>query len=31
MDNVVLNWINNSISTNLHQIVWECGYTTRHL
>jgi hypothetical protein len=31
MDSVVLNWINNSISTNLHQVVCECGYTTRHL
>jgi hypothetical protein len=24
MDNVILNWISNSISTDLHQVVWEC-------
>jgi hypothetical protein len=31
MDSVVLNWINNSISTDLHQVVWERGCMTRHL
>jgi hypothetical protein len=31
MDNVVLNWISNSISADLHQVVWERGCTTRHL
>jgi hypothetical protein len=31
MDNVVLNWISNSISTYLHQVVRECGFTARHL
>jgi hypothetical protein len=31
MDNVVLNWISNSISVNLHQMVRERGCTTRHL
>jgi hypothetical protein len=31
MDSVILNWINNSISTDLHQVVWECGCTVRHL
>jgi hypothetical protein len=31
MDNVVLNWISNSISTDLYQVVWEHGCTTRHL
>jgi hypothetical protein len=31
MDSVILNWINNSISTDLHQMVWECGCTVRHL
>jgi hypothetical protein len=31
MDNVVLNWISESISTDLHQVVWERGCTTRHL
>jgi hypothetical protein len=31
VDNVVLNWISKSISTDLHQVVWERGYTTRHL
>jgi hypothetical protein len=31
MDSVVLNWINNSISADLHQVVWERGCTTRHL
>jgi hypothetical protein len=31
MDNVVLNWISNSISTDLHQVVRERGCTARHL
>jgi hypothetical protein len=31
MDNVVLNWISNSISTNLHQVVREHGCTACHL
>jgi hypothetical protein len=31
MDNVVLNWINNSISADLHQVVWERGCMARHL
>jgi hypothetical protein len=31
MDNVVLNWISNSISADLHQVVWERGCTMRHL
>jgi hypothetical protein len=31
MDNVVLNWIINSISVDLHQVVWERGCTARHL
>jgi hypothetical protein len=31
MDSVVLNWISNSILTDLHQVVRECGCTTRHL
>jgi hypothetical protein len=31
MDNVVLNWISNSILTDLHQVVRECGGTARHL
>jgi hypothetical protein len=31
MDSVVLNWINNSISTDLHQVVREHGCTARHL
>jgi hypothetical protein len=31
MDNVVLNWINNSISADLHQVVRERGCTARHL
>jgi hypothetical protein len=31
MDNVVLNWISNSISVDLHQVVWERGCMTRHL
>jgi hypothetical protein len=31
MDNIVLNWISNSISTDLHQVVRERGCTARHL
>jgi hypothetical protein len=31
MDNVVLNWISNSISTDLHQVVWERGCMAHHL
>jgi hypothetical protein len=31
MDNVVLNWISNSISAYLHQVVWERGCTAHHL
>jgi hypothetical protein len=31
MDSVVLNWISNSISTDLHQVVREHGCTARHL
>jgi hypothetical protein len=31
MDSVVLNWISNSISTDLHQVVQERGCTARHL
>jgi hypothetical protein len=31
MDNVVLKWISNSISADLHQVVRERGCTTRHL
>jgi hypothetical protein len=31
MDNVVLNWISNSISADLHQVVRERGCTARHL
>jgi hypothetical protein len=31
MDSVVLNWINNSISVDLHQVVRERGCTARHL
>jgi hypothetical protein len=31
MDSVVLNWINNSISSDLHQVVRERGCMTRHL
>jgi hypothetical protein len=30
MDNVVLNWISNSITPELHQVVRERGATTRH-
>jgi hypothetical protein len=28
---IILNWISNSISTDLHQVVRERGCTTRHL
>jgi hypothetical protein len=31
MDNVVLNWISNSISVDLHQVVRERDCTARHL
>jgi hypothetical protein len=31
MDSVVLNWISNSISMDLHQVVRERGCTARHL
>jgi hypothetical protein len=31
MDSVVLNWISNSISVDLHQVVWERGCTAHHL
>jgi hypothetical protein len=31
MDNVVLNWISNSITPELNQVVWERGATVRHL
>jgi hypothetical protein len=31
MDNVVLNWISNSITPELHQVVRERGATARHL
>jgi hypothetical protein len=31
MDSVILNWINNSISADLHQVVQEHGCTARHL
>jgi hypothetical protein len=31
MDSVVFNWISNSISADLHQVVWERGCTARHL
>jgi hypothetical protein len=31
MDSVVLNWISNSISADLHQMVRECGCTPCHL
>jgi hypothetical protein len=30
MDNVVLNWISNSITPELHQVVWERGATAHH-
>jgi hypothetical protein len=31
MDSVVLNWISNSITPELHQVVQECGATVHHL
>jgi hypothetical protein len=31
MDSAVLNWISNSISADLHQVVWERDCTARHL
>jgi hypothetical protein len=31
MDSVILSWISNSISVDLHQVVWERGCTVRHL
>jgi hypothetical protein len=31
MDSVVLNWISNSITPELHQVVPECGATAHHL
>jgi hypothetical protein len=31
MDSVILNWISNSISVDLHQVVREHGCTARHL
>jgi hypothetical protein len=31
MDNIVLNWISNSISADLHQVVQEHDCMTRHL
>jgi hypothetical protein len=31
MDSIVLNWINNSISSELHQVVRERGCTSHHL
>jgi hypothetical protein len=31
MDSVILNWISNSISVDLHQVVREHGCTTCHL
>jgi hypothetical protein len=31
MGSVILNWISNSISVDLHQVVWEPDRTTRHL
>jgi hypothetical protein len=31
MDSIVLNWISNSISSELHQVVREQGCTARHL
>jgi hypothetical protein len=31
MDSIVLNWISNSISADLYQVVRERGCTTRHL
>jgi hypothetical protein len=31
MDNVILNWISNSILADLYQVVRERGYTVHHL
>jgi hypothetical protein len=31
MDRVILNWISNSITLELHQVVWEHGATAHHL
>jgi hypothetical protein len=31
MDSVILNWISNFISADLHQVVRERGCTVRHL
>jgi hypothetical protein len=31
MDIVILKWISNSISVDLHQVVWECGCMAHHL
>jgi hypothetical protein len=31
MENIVLNWISNSISADLHQVFRECGCTACHL
>jgi hypothetical protein len=31
LDNVVFNWISSSISADLHQVVREHDYTSRHL
>jgi hypothetical protein len=31
MDSVILNWISNSITPELHQVVRERGATARHL
>jgi hypothetical protein len=31
INSVVLNWISNSISADLHQVVWDRGCTARHL
>jgi hypothetical protein len=31
MDSVVLNWISNFISVDLHQVVWERGCMAQHL
>jgi hypothetical protein len=31
MDSVILNWFSTSISTDLHQVVQECGCTACHL
>jgi hypothetical protein len=31
IDIIILNWISNSISVDLHQVVWERGCTVHHL